>query len=240
MASGSLLETPPGLDALPRYTRDPETTSIRSSAPSYTSEAPSYHSNLISPSRLPRSVTSPPNCVPTTSRNYTAPGYSSSSRSSVSNVQHHAYNISEWSSATNGPRARHYQAVANRRVNDPSPRTDPNPSLPTIQSLRTVPEESNPTPPQSRPITSDSEQHMSPLEDPELVGPEAAAHATARRRCAEEQALLLKEEQQSWDFMLAQMADWKERERSWEGFRRGVQEKRFLGGMGLGRKWKRR
>ena len=159
-------------------------------------------------------------------------------------MQNHAYNISEWSSATNGPRVRHYQAVANRRVNDSS--TFP-PSIirtdnlkPTVQALGTAHEEASTT--QSG---SDPEQYSFPLEDPALVGPEAAAHATARRlyleRCAEEEALM-KEEQKGWDFMVGQMADWREREKSWEGFRKGFQEKRFLGGMGgmgFGRKWKR-
>ncbi|MCJ1268339.1 hypothetical protein MMC22_008227 [Lobaria immixta] len=239
MASSSLLETPQqGLDSLPRYTRDPETTSIRSSAPSYISEAPSYHSNHIPHPRLPRSVSSPQNSLPTSRY---APGYGRSG--STSNVQHHAYNISEWSSATNGPRARHYQAVANRRVNDPctlSPsivRIEP-PQLAVQPS--TILEDAESTQP-----GSDPDQYSSPLEDPALVGPEAAAHATARRllleRSAEDEALM-KEEQKGWDFMVTQMADWRERERSWEGFRKGVQEKRFLGGMGrmgFGRRCKR-
>lgn len=204
-------------------------------------QAPTYHSNHISPPRLPRSLTSPQN-PPSTS--CYAPGYGRSG--SASNVQNHAYNISEWSSATNGPRARHYEAVANRRVNDPftlSPtiiRTDP--SQPATLPSGTIHEEAQTTPSGPGP---EPDQYSSPLEDPALVGPEAAAHATARRLCLErsaEEEALLKEEQKGWDFMVTQMADWRERERSWDGFRKGVQEKRFLGGMrgiGFGRKCKR-
>ena len=62
----------------------------------------------------------------------------------------------------------------------------------------------------------------SPLEDPDLVGPEAARRAKERRiymaRCKNNKEAM-RQENKTWDFMLAQMADWKEREKSWEKFR---------------------
>ena len=72
----------------------------------------------------------------------------------------------------------------------------------------------------------------SPLEDPELVGPEAAADARARRiymtKCSNESEAL-RQENKTWDFFLAQMSDWNERERSWEQFRKEVGSSRVLG-----------
>ena len=84
----------------------------------------------------------------------------------------------------------------------------------------------------------DEESPQSPLEDPDLVGPEAAARARERRiymaRCNND-AEALKQENKSWDFMLAQMGDWKEREKSWEQFRREVSRGGVLGRrIGLG------
>ena len=77
----------------------------------------------------------------------------------------------------------------------------------------------------------DEEGSVNPLEDPDLVGHEAAATAKAQRlymrRCNEEEAL--RQEKKTWDFMLAQMADWKEREKSWEKFRKEVGRSRLLG-----------
>ncbi len=70
-----------------------------------------------------------------------------------------------------------------------------------------------------------------PLEDPDLVGPEAAERARVQRlymqTCKEEEALRL--ESKTWDFMLSQMGDWKEREKSWEKFRKEVGRSRLLG-----------
>ncbi len=86
----------------------------------------------------------------------------------------------------------------------------------------------------SEAATADDDEEdasVNPLEDPDLVGHEAAARARAQRlymrRCNDEEAL--RQEKKTWDFMLAQMADWKERERSWEKFRKEVGRSRLLG-----------
>ena len=75
--------------------------------------------------------------------------------------------------------------------------------------------------------------HLSPHEDPDLVGIDAAAFARERRlyieRC-ENEAESLKQENMAWDFMLNQMADWKERERSWDRFRAQVRKRHIWGG----------
>ena len=74
-----------------------------------------------------------------------------------------------------------------------------------------------------------------PHEDPDLVGPAAATAARERRLylqgCAREERArrerdALRREDASWNFMLAQMADWAARERSWEEFRRSVRKKK--------------
>ena len=75
--------------------------------------------------------------------------------------------------------------------------------------------------------------HLSPYEDPDLVGVDAAALARERRlyleRC-EDEAESLKQENLAWDFMLNQMADWKERERSWDRFRAQIGKRHIWGG----------
>ena len=75
--------------------------------------------------------------------------------------------------------------------------------------------------------------YLSPHEDPDLVGIAAAALARERRlyieRC-ENEAESLKQENMAWDFMLNQMADWKERERSWDRFRVQVGKRHIWGG----------
>ncbi|KAK2075056.1 hypothetical protein P8C59_009214 [Phyllachora maydis] len=61
-----------------------------------------------------------------------------------------------------------------------------------------------------------------PLEDPYLVGEEAAARARRERLARENGDAILIREDRRWDFLLAQMNDWEERQRSWTRFRRQV------------------
>ena len=74
------------------------------------------------------------------------------------------------------------------------------------------------------------ETPVSPLEDPELVGPAAADMARKQRLfladvrrgdvrfTEEETAAMRRQEAKTWDFMIAQMADWEERDRSWQRY----------------------
>lgn len=130
----------------------------------------------------------------------------------------HSYNIAEWSPATNGPRARHYQAVANRRATRAS---EPNSLMQTLCQINNIAASLNQGVLRQQPITKTEPQRVSngelgpavsyasPFEDPSLVGDEAARRATARRlyleQCATEE--VLKEEQKGWDFMFAQLED---------------------------------
>ncbi|KAF2452727.1 hypothetical protein BDY21DRAFT_375304 [Lineolata rhizophorae] len=83
-------------------------------------------------------------------------------------------------------------------------------------------------------------QPASPLEDPHLVGEQAAAKARAQRMYREmclrgEDGV--RHEGKAWDFMMAQMADWEERERSWRRFRMDVGRTKLLGRrLGLARR----
>jgi len=71
------------------------------------------------------------------------------------------------------------------------------------------------------------------------VGEVAAARARASRiyiakelaaaKKIQEEDLMLKQEIRTWDFMIAQMADWEERDRSWKKFRNEVGRSRLLG-----------
>ncbi|QDS69718.1 hypothetical protein FKW77_009922 [Venturia effusa] len=85
---------------------DPETSSILSNAPSYTSEAPPY-----SP-RAP--VGTHQYGLPALERY--APGFQSRAHGSVADIQSHNYNIGNWSTIRTGHRMREYENVARRRV----------------------------------------------------------------------------------------------------------------------------
>jgi hypothetical protein len=201
----------------PRFTvQDLETASIRSAAPSYISDVPSYHSvapslnphNEVVPPYTPRSTSTivSPNASTTTvtrasppPRSQTAtpqqqtiglppiPPAPNSGEPSLSNFRPPIW------STSNALASRHYQNVAERRVmasRAPAP-------APTLR--RYIPEPAQP-------------RHR-PLEDPYLVGEHAAA--TARRERLSREAgddILLREDQQ-WDWWLARMRDVEERER---------------------------
>jgi hypothetical protein len=72
---------------------------------------------------------------------------------------------------------------------------------------------------------------VSPHEDPILVGPLAAARARSQRLYREmivrDPARVLAQESHSWDFILAQSADWEERQRTWKQFQKEKEEKHW-------------
>ncbi|ORY67633.1 uncharacterized protein BCR38DRAFT_161529 [Pseudomassariella vexata] len=208
---------------------DFETASIRSAAPSYVSEAPSYHSTIPqnehapaytprqTPNSTPRTSTptisnSPASLLPTlpsvsTTSAFTpgaglpripSPprrlGISSSSSSSASIPQLSEFrNIPSWRSAhTNNPTARHYQNVAHRRA------TAASTSKSTAQvqgAMRAV----------LGRLTEDEERNrLRPLEDPYLVGEEAAARARRERLARENGDGILIREDRRWDWFLGE------------------------------------
>jgi hypothetical protein len=91
----------------------------------------------------------------------------------------------------------------------------------------------------SNSIEEEDSDHLSPLEDPHLVGEVAAARAKASRiymakelaaaRKIQAEDMMLRQEIRTWDFMIAQMTDWEERERSWKNFRTEVGRTKLLG-----------
>jgi hypothetical protein len=240
----SLIDTTPVVEQLPVYSRrtpDPDTISVLSSAPSYRSEAPPYTPpsqplthTVSAPERLPAGI---PN------RRY-APGFTPRSHGSVGDVSNHNYNVASWSSVRTSGAARQYENVAKRRVE----RGNSVPSLPGTISSPAVPypvseNAGNPDafsdsgPDQHGAVSCGQtppavpEQPLSPLEDPALVG-EAAAKAAKASRLYREKCKrgdeVLRAENRSWDFMLGQMADWEERERSWNKFRDEVSRGRRM------------
>lgn len=225
-------------ESLPVYSRrDPDTISIRSSAPSYVSEAPTYHSSVPprpTATRRHHTRPAPSNGLPPPTA---APGFHRDL--SVGEITTHNYNVKDWSPVANAPQARHYKNVAQRRATvalvEEEARLSALARNINLLSPPTTPAESN-TPPMSTnrsqtPVEEDP-MPISPHEDPDLVGVVAAKAAREKRlffkRCASEREAL-KQESKSWDFMLSQMADWNERERSWEKFRNEVGRSKILG-----------
>ena len=165
-----------------------------------------------------------------------APGFHRAPSGSIGSLSHMDFNISEWSAARSGPRARHYQNVANRRTSqarlEEKTRLTALASSMTFPSLRPGGIDTEGLNPINGTIVEEPEaQPLPPLEDPDLVGVEAATAARERRlymtKCRDEEAL--KQESKSWDFMMSQMADWEAREKSWERFQRDVRKTPRLG-----------
>ncbi|KAI1194249.1 hypothetical protein F5X97DRAFT_327702 [Nemania serpens] len=222
---------------------DFDTASIRSAAPSYVSEAPSYHTlppNEAVPPYTPpattttttttnastrtsapsRQVSSMLNPTPE-SRSSFAPGVGlppiprRSEMLSTPSLSH--FNISPWSSISTGnPQVRHYQSVANRRVAAASASAGPSSAVEgALRAALSRVQAANAD-------ASEEDGRVRHLEDPYLVGEEAAARARNERlaRKYEEDILIL--EDRRWDRWLDQMRDVEERKRNWSAFRTNV------------------
>ncbi|KAI1631262.1 hypothetical protein F4809DRAFT_180707 [Biscogniauxia mediterranea] len=154
-----------------------------------------------------------------------------------------------WSSSSyrghNNPQARHYHSVASRRAAAAAANSSNNGSGgggPAMEdTLRSVLARANMSSSSSVLAGEDmgrgraAAARMRPLEDPYLVGEEAAARAR-RERLARENGPgdeVLINENRRWDWFLAQMKDYEERDRGWTSFRRGVE-----GGNGNGNRRK--
>lgn len=256
----NITSTPVIPEPLPLYRRDPDSISIRSSAPSYVSEAPTYTSRRTSIPLVP-SVTygasSLVECSSITERGpglppvRYAPGFQSRAHGSMKDIENHNYNISHWSSIHTSQQHRQYQNVARRRASKAdansillsmtsSGGSGSGPSAPTAgpsqafsSSATTPPREGTPPREKSNDIQAVEIDitPVSPMEDPYLVGENAARKARASRIYREmclKGDMAIRHEGKTWDFMLAQMADWEERERSWGIFRNRVENgKRF-------------
>ncbi|ETS84982.1 hypothetical protein PFICI_03007 [Pestalotiopsis fici W106-1] len=219
---------------------DFETASIRSAAPSYVSDAPSYHSTLPPNEALPSY--SPPartgNSTPTNnSRQPMVPPANGSSllygpglppihdlppRSRAPQVND--FRIPTWSTMHSNPTARHYQAVANRRASRSSRggggHGHSNSDMQVQGALRAV---------LGRLNEQEDERERTrsrPLEDPYLVGEEAAARARRERLARETGDDILIREDQRWDWFLGQIQDWDQRRESWRQFEQSRRSRR--------------
>lgn len=67
------------------------------------------------------------------------------------------------------------------------------------------------------------ERVMRTLEDPYLVGEEAAEKNRQERLKRENGWGVLEMEDRRWDWLLAQMSDWEERDKSWKKFRKELE-----------------
>lgn len=133
-----------------------------------------------------------------------------------------AFHLPTWS-ASNAPAARHYRNVAERRITS---------GRYAGSSETMARQNSNERVIENR---SDNEAEMRPLEDPYLVGEVAAAQARRERLLRETGEDILVREDRQWDWLLAQMRSWDERERSWARFRRDLesnQRKKLLRRIG--------
>ncbi|KAI0415696.1 hypothetical protein F5X98DRAFT_209685 [Xylaria grammica] len=233
-----------GLNPSRLSAEDFETASIRSAAPSYVSEAPSYHT-------LPPNEAVPP---------YTPPAPTSTARASTGTRQFTSmlpppeprsaftrstglppiprrsemsstpslsqFHIAPWSSIGSGnPQARHYQSVANRRVAAASA----GPSSSAVEgALRAALSRVTAA---NAAASEEDDDRVRPLEDPYLVGEEAAARARNERLARKRAEDILIHEDRHWDIWLDQMRDVEDRERSWNAFRasieRGNNRRRF-------------
>ena len=222
----------PDVEPLPLYSRyptprDSDAASITSAAPSYRSDAPPYtpptllttQPTTTTPTTTP-TPTLPPAATPTPTpaaapprlglpnRAY-APGFGPRARAAAApgngSLALANYNMGSWSGAR-GAHSKQCENVAARRAQLPV----------AVSAAAAVEVVAAPRPPRSP---------RSPLEDPQLVGEEAAARARDQRlyreRCLRGEEAL-RNENKGWDFMMAQMADWEERERSWMRFRESV------------------
>ena len=217
------------VEPLPLYSRDPpprdsDSISIVSAAPSYRSEAPPYTPPTlpISPCTSQSDAAPQPTGLP--NRRY-ALGFQARPHGSVGDLQMHNYNIASWSSVKTSHASKQYENVAKRRAQrDKSSVSEFAQLLPTVSSGSANPSMSSTN---NVPGIVDVvvEQPLNPLEDPQLVGERAAQQAREQRlyreRCLRGDEAL-RNENKGWDFMMAQMADWEERERSWMRFRESV------------------
>ncbi|KAI0013808.1 hypothetical protein F4779DRAFT_294161 [Xylariaceae sp. FL0662B] len=238
---------PPRLEGL--SAEDFETASIRSAAPSYVSEAPSYHSTTptnepvpaytppesensssSSSSSTPRYASMLPpltsTSTPTPMTSTFTPGAglprvpSPRRRNHSSDVpQMNQFRIPTWSSLSRNPNVRHYESVANRRVSAAaSAYRGGVPSSSVEGALRTALGRINAASTASLPDENDSDR-VRPLEDPHLVGEEAAARARSARLARENGDDILYQEEKRWDWFLTQMKERDERDRGWTPLR---------------------
>lgn len=210
------------------------------------SEVPSYHSNAhhnepipaYSPA-APRAGTASRTSAPARHQTIGLPPVPSMPQINIPNI--HNFRAPMWS-ANNALAARQYHNVAERRISDGrytlGAGGGPGAGMDRHTQRRTgTPERVA----EQHGATSNSR----PLEDPYLVGEEAAALARRERLARENGDDILIREDKHWDWFLgklsnpslcgglanrsaAQMKNWEERERNWAKFRQDTTQRRKL------------
>ncbi|KFY25354.1 hypothetical protein V493_04693 [Pseudogymnoascus sp. VKM F-4281 (FW-2241)] len=200
------------------------------------------------PAYSPRAPSPPARDIETASILSAAPSYSTlpprPPQSSSRDPSLADYYTNSWSRHAT-PSSRHYDAIAERRARAAAARDraelmeaarvtrDP------VRAARKVVEERER---KEFGVGEEEGRRVRPLEDVELVG-EAAAAKARKDRLAREGVEVLVREDKRWDWLLDQMNDWEERERSWKKFKKQkertkterVAKKLGLGGfMGIG------
>ncbi|KAK7917077.1 hypothetical protein PG985_010685 [Apiospora marii] len=244
---------------------DFETASIRSAAPSYLSDAPSYSTLPPAetvPAYSPRTAPPYSATAPSAPANERGRGRDNNSNNASSETgqqqqrtiglprvpspfrrgqdptlsQYLRIGTNPWSSLHSNPTARHYQAVANRRVASTSTGgsgsgSNSNSSSSNAEAVRTVRDT------MAR-MNEEEEQRaaarLRPLEDPHLVGEEAAARARRARLARENGDEILIREDRRWDWFLANLSDMDQRSSGWKDFE-NRQRRRATGGRRFGR-----
>ncbi|KAI9678250.1 MAG: hypothetical protein M1817_006195 [Caeruleum heppii] len=223
----NITTTPRLPDPLPLYTprgaQNTDTSSIHSDAPSYTSATPSYHSSAPrhEPPRIRhRPLVPPASSHPHRPSPYYAPGFGDRGLRAIptSSFDVNKFNVSSWSSMGSSQQPRLYQSVAHRRANVASAATERQSMFEAAAQVGRGPSQ--------LPITC-AEHRV--LEDPHLVGTEAAEQTRRerllRRRRGDE---VLRQEDKAWDFLVRQMAEWEERDKSWARFRKEIERPGIL------------
>ncbi|KAI9888133.1 MAG: hypothetical protein M1823_000068 [Watsoniomyces obsoletus] len=222
-------------EPLPVYTArspDIETSSILSAAPSYTSAAPSYRSRLDGSSSYGPISASIPRHQRAGARN---PWENRNTRPPVRRPLGEAdlsvYSVPAWSGVRSSHQERLYQSVAQRRVDAAASEAralaaavSEGVSLREPLAIYSVPE------------ASEASQERAPDAN-DIESAERERQECIRKKQRDQEAL--DEEDKTWGFMLQQMADWEERERSWAAFRRRAEQpgllKRKMARFGTGR-----
>ncbi|KAF2877414.1 hypothetical protein BDV95DRAFT_601812 [Massariosphaeria phaeospora] len=232
-----ITNTPLELEPLPIYSRnDPDAVSVRSAAPSYVSDTPTYTSYRTPASLLPPLL--PNQHVRGLPAPTYAPGFQNRAPGSAPEIN--LYNLNSWSSTRISNNSRQYNAVARRRADQAASTTALLNSISTVAPPPISSGHSNSNSPSASTanvnaypvqVGSSIEPH-NPLEDPYLVGEVAARRARAQRvyreMCLHGEETI-RYENRSWDFMWGQMGDWEERQKSWKSFRNRVGQTKLLG-----------
>lgn len=118
---------------------------------------------------------------------------------------------------SSNPTARHYQRVAHRRVSAAN-----GSHWGGVESaLRSAVQRMN-----AVAAADDADPYkVRPLEDPYLVGEEAAAKARSERLARQNGDDVLIREDRHWDWFLGQTRDVEERERGWNSFRTNIESR---------------